>query len=461
MKRSSQHSTYTPTDAWSWSVRLLERWLTGTERVDWLLESLPTNLSGGERARVQALLLGAVRHLGRIQAELARLVNRPPRSVVEAALIIAGAEMLDAGDQSGLGPKVAHHLVERLKTLASAKEAGFANAVGRKLVAALTAPRSEPCEQDDLSVWEEYYSHPAWLIVRWREQFGDKETRALLQNNQMPAGVILRRRMAPDATAVDWPDWLTPVEQTPEFFTAAPGHWPELHALIDSGAVHVQDAATRLAIDLLEPKSGETVLDLCAAPGGKSLAMADRMQTGKIVAFDMPGRRMPRLKESLERVPTGVEAVIVTGNLLQGGERALEAAQQPVTYSAVLIDVPCSNSGVMRHRVDVKWRLQSESFQRHASQQLDLLVAAAARVAPGGRLIYSTCSIDREENEQVVEAFLKQSEDALANRLRWRGGVSVAAHGLSLRAPTRTCLRRRRLLHGLRAGCIRLCRPHR
>lgn len=399
--------------------------------MDWLLESLPKGLSGGERARVQALLLGAVRHLGRIQAELVRLVNRPPRPVVEASLIIAGAEMLDAPDQPGLGAKVAHHLVERVKVLASVKEAGFANAVGRKLVAALAAPRSEPGEQDDLSRWEAYYSHPAWLIERWREQFGDADTRALLQNNQTPAGVIVRRRAVSEGTSA-WPDWFTPVHGAADFFTAKPGHWPELHGLIESGEVHVQDAATRLAIDLLDPQQGETVLDLCAAPGGKSLAMADRMQGGKIVAFDMPGRRMPRLKESLERVPADVETVLVTGNLLEGGAGALETAQQSVTYSAVLIDVPCSNSGVMRHRVDVKWRLQPESFRRHASQQLDLLVAAADRVAPGGRLVYSTCSIDREENEQVVAAFLKRSSgafelEASAASLPWQTGYDGAA----------------------------------
>lgn len=431
MNRSSTHSSAPPTDAWSWSVRLLERWLTGTERVDWLLESLPGSVSGGERARVQALLLGAVRHRGRIQAELMRLVNRPPRPVVEASLIIAGAEMLDAPDQPGLGAKVAHHLVERVKVLASVKEAGFANAVGRKLVTALAAPRSEPGEKDDLSRWEEYYSHPAWLIERWREQFGDADTRALLRNNQTPAGVIVRRRTV-SAAATGWPEWLTPVAGAADFFAAKPGHWPELHGLIDSGEVHVQDAATRLAIDLLDPQNGETILDLCAAPGGKSLAMADRMQGGKIVAFDMPGRRMPRLKESLARVPVGVETTLVTGNLLAGGARALEAAQQPDTYTAVLIDVPCSNSGVMRHKVDVKWRLQPESFSRHAAQQLELLSAAADRVVPGGRLVYSTCSIDQEENAQVVDAFLQRSSvafelEASVSSLPWQTGYDGAA----------------------------------
>ena len=255
--------------------------------------------------------------------------------------------------------------------------------------------------------WSRYYAHPDWMVHRWWEQFGEDATQKLLQWNQTPAPVLVRWR--PNAIDLPRPDWLHPVVDTTDFFAADSGHWAEVVELIQAGTVQVQDAATRLAVDLLNPVAGETVLDLCAAPGGKSLAMADRMQTGEIIAMDLMGRRMPRLEENLSRVPAGVKATAVAGDLLRGGSRALTAKDFPATYAAVMVDVPCSNTGVMRHRVDVKWRLRPESFRRHALQQLDLLFAAGERVAVGGRLVYSTCSIDPEENSQVVAAFVRRS----------------------------------------------------
>jgi 16S rRNA (cytosine967-C5)-methyltransferase len=156
------------------------------------------------------------------------------------------------------------------------------------------------------------------------------------------------------------------------------------------------------------------VLDVCAAPGGKSLMIADAMlaQTGatppakpsRVIAMDLPGERIARLKENLSRAE-GVEVALVQADVAKDGFLALDACQLPTSYDAVLLDVPCTNSGVMRHRVDVKWRLQEGDFHKHGRQQLALLHAAARLVAPGGRLVYSTCSIDPEENESVVKTF--------------------------------------------------------
>jgi 16S rRNA (cytosine967-C5)-methyltransferase len=394
--------------AWITAIRLLERWREQEERVDWLLEAVPGGTSRVERARIHALLVGAVRHLGRIDAHLERLMARPPRPLVWAGLVVAGFEILEGGEE-GHSARVGHHMVDQLKRVVTAKEAGFANAVVRKLALAIEA-EAVPNSSDNMVAWSRYHAHPDWLVQRWWEQFGEKATQDFLQWNQTPAAVLVRWR--PSSTEVAKPEWLHQVTETTDFFSADSGHWPELAELIAAGTVQVQDAATRLAVELLNPIAGETVLDLCAAPGGKSLAMADRMGTGTVVAMDLMGRRMPRLEENLRRVPAGITATAVAGDLLRGGARALAAKDLPTEYSAVMVDVPCSNTGVMRHRVDVKWRLRPESFRRHALQQLDLLTAAGERVAAGGRMVYSTCSIDPEENSQVVAAFVRRSQGA-------------------------------------------------
>jgi 16S rRNA (cytosine967-C5)-methyltransferase len=159
-------------------------------------------------------------------------------------------------------------------------------------------------------------------------------------------------------------------------------------------------AATKEEAATDAPAAEQTSLVTSAATGMTAA-------TGRVVAVDLPGDRLPRLRENLARV-RGVEAVLIEADVVGPLAAAFAARRLPAEYAAVLIDVPCSNTGVMRHRVDVKWRLQEGDFARHARQQLALLGAAARCVAPGGRLVYSTCSIDPEENEHVVAAFLRK-----------------------------------------------------
>ena len=136
------------------------------------------------------------------------------------------------------------------------------------------------------------------------------------------------------------------------------------------------------------------------------------MENGRVVSIDLPGPRMRRLEQNLKQMPPGVKAFAVAGDLRRTGLRLLESRHLPTEVTAVLIDVPCSNTGVMRHRVDVRWRLQPDDIRRNASQQFELLESAARLVAPGGRIVYSTCSLEPEENEQVVDAFVRRSRGA-------------------------------------------------
>ena len=466
-----------PPGAWPAAVWLLERWLERAERVDALLEGVvrptpgvaevpaetppdrrrPIQLPAEDRARCQHLFFGAVRHLGRLNEAIDAVVARSPRSRLRAVLLIAGFELLDAGVapvEEGQAARIVHHAVAQAKTLLSAAEARLVNAVLRKLVARLRA--ALPAADAGAAELAQYFSHPAWLVQRWLTHFGPDATRRLLQWNQTPPPIHARWRAAERP-----PAWLQPAAW-PGFHVVPAGHWPEIERLLAAGTLYLQDPSTLAAATLLDPQPGETVLDLCAAPGGKSLLLADLLETkarpavadvsakalataeglakmglpavaspeaglpavgpaeaGRVVAVDLPDdRRIGRLQENLTKAH-GVEVALVQADVLKLTPALLRQQGLPPAYSAVLLDVPCSNTGVMRHRVDVKWRLREADIARHAAQQRALLAAAARLVAgppagseaggtgPGGRLVYSTCSLEPEENEQVVESFLR------------------------------------------------------
>ncbi len=391
--------------AWVPAVHLIARWLDVRERVDLLMEGLPRDLSSADRGRCQHLVFGVVRHFGRIDAALGRLIAHPPRFITRAVLFAAAFELLESDAPEGdVGhvAKVVHHAVERTKELASPAEARLVNAVVRKLSGVLAA-EEPPAALASAAALSAYYSHPDWLIQRWLRDFGAAPTRKLLEWNQSPAPLYARWR-DPSRPV---PEWMPPTEWA-GFHAVLPGHWADVEALLASGSLYVQDPSTRLAVDLLAPRPGETVLDLCSAPGGKSLLIVDALGAGGIVSMDLPSARIDRLKENLSRTG-GVGAALVQADLLEGAPAALKLHGLAPEYPAVLVDVPCSNTGVMRHRVDVKWRLEPADFAKHARQQGQLLAAASRLVARGGRLVYSTCSLDAEENEGVVRAFLDRN----------------------------------------------------
>lgn len=389
-------------DAWAAAARLIARWLERRERVDELLETLGASLTGAERARCQHLVFGVVRHFGRIEAALSRLIAHPPRFSTRAVLFVAGFELIEAAgapESEGRVAKIVHHAVEQTKRLASPAEARLVNAVVRKLAGVLEAP--PPPKLATAEVLAEYFSHPVWLVRSWLAQFGAEATRKLLEWNQQPAPVYARWR----GGAATPPEWFKPTPW-PGFHEIPAGRWAEVEPMLKSGLIYLQDPSTRLAVELLAPQETEIVLDGCAAPGGKSLMIADAMQRGKVIAMDLPGGRIERLKENLSRVPGTVGVALVQADLRENAAMMLKEHGLPREFLAVLLDVPCSNTGVMRHRVDVKWRLQEGDFKKHPRQQLALLSSAARLVGRRGRLVYSTCSIDEEENEHVVREFL-------------------------------------------------------
>jgi len=406
--------------SWTAAAGLLERWLARGERTDYLLERLdPRGAAGADRPACQRLLFGAVRNFGRLDAAIGRLTARQPRARLRAVLLVAGFELLEAGGEpadAGRDARIVDHAVDRAKELLSPAEARLVNAVLRRLAAGPDLRRAPPAAGAAPAELAAFYSHPEWLVRRWQAHHGPDAALSLLRWNQTPPPVYGRWRgpVAPPAwlQATAWPDFLSvPV-----------GRWGDVEPLLAAGDLYLQDPATRLAAGLLDPRRGETVLDLCAAPGGKSLLLADRLaaaaglpsealaKEGRLVAVDQPDeRRLERLRGNLAKA-RGVEVAVVAADVLELGPRLLAGQDLPAEFTAVMLDAPCSNTGVMRHRVDVKWRLHESDLAAHARQQLALLTAAARLVADsaagGGRLVYSTCSLEPEENEGVIEAFL-------------------------------------------------------
>lgn len=232
-------------------------------------------------------------------------------------------------------------------------------------------------------------SHPKWLIEHWMTLFGAEKTAALCEWNQQPAPISARiNRLHPEMTGA--PDDFIVCEQLPREDLAA-------------GKVYMQDSSTALAPRLLAPQHGQRVLDACAAPGGKTALLAQLMDnTGEIIACDVSPGRLRRLNENLHRLR------VTNAHIEQHdwSEETIPAFAKD-GFDRILLDVPCSNTGVMRRRVDVRWRLKPEDFQAQSQTQERLLRNGLRVLKPGGILVYSTCSIEPAENEQLVARVLE------------------------------------------------------
>lgn len=303
-----------------------------------------------------------------------------------------------------------HTAVQLARKLHLGRAAGFINAVLRACERERETLRAalDRLQTDDPATG---YSHPAWLVRRWTARWGTDVTGKLLAWNNRPAEIHARvntLRTDAETLAVRWGEegveyeplafpW---AEGVPLFRLCSPGALAGLGSFRD-GLFYVQDASTLLAVDLLAPRPGDTVLDLCAAPGGKATLIAQQMSgEGLVTACDVQPRRMERLRDNLARL--GAACVEAKSASVFGG--------QPM-YDRVLVDVPCSNTGVLRRRVDRRWRLRMEDLPPLARQQKDLLAQAARGVKRGGVLVYSTCSLEVEENTEVVEAFLAKHRE--------------------------------------------------
>ena len=290
-----------------------------------------------------------------------------------------------------------HAAIHETVKLARPKQRALINAVLR------TAQRraqelQTKANQQPLSV---RFSHPGFIIERWQKNLGDAATESLVEWNNRPPplyGRINQLKIQPKDFLRTYPD-NHPLSNHPDMveFARVPSD------ALAAGLFYIQDPSTTLACELLDPQPDENVLDACAAPGGKTCLLAQRMKNrGSIVACDRDLDRINRLQENLDRL--GVEiATVLQRDWLQN-VTALPVAE----FDRILVDAPCSNTGVMRRRVDVRWRLAADDFMRMQKRQLAIVRNVMGLLKRGGVLVYSTCSLEPEENEQVVAHLLKE-----------------------------------------------------
>ncbi len=410
---------------WQLAVELCARHRSRPVKADVLLAALPDSIRQIERKRCQFLFLAAIRHRSRIDATLATLARRPPRTRLHAFLEVALAELLSLRGPLGLGPlalpdlaRTVDHATGQIKRALSTREAGFANALLRKAAETFEAQeRALTAHPVDPNLLATVFSHPVWLIERWQASFGIEATRQLLEWNQAPPERFLRltAKGRRDGYQPD-PEHLAPTD-FPDFFRYTGSNWSPMEAALSAGWLYAQDPSTRLPVELAQVQPGEIVLDACAAPGGKSLALAEALgDSGILVSVDRPGSRMEALRQNLAKLPEspGRRVEILECDLLEDALERLQNAQLPTQFDAIVLDAPCTNTGVLRRRPDAKWRLNPEDFLRQAQLQDRLLDAVVALLKPGGRLVYSTCSIDLEENRARIDALL-QRHPALAH----------------------------------------------
>ena len=352
---------------------IVARWLATHEFPNELLPK-----GGSDRAFVQDVVYTTVRRFRPLRAVLGELMKTWPKGELEALVLVGAAQILympDVPDFAAVN-----------ETVAAAKQGVRGKRLDRVVngvLRNLLRRRAEFEAKLAAAPLAERESFPNALVARWTARYGAEGAEKLARWHNTPAETWIARPGA--------------FEKLPrgEKVSDQPG--------FAEGAFIVQDPATAGAVDLLDVAPGVSVLDFCAAPGGKTVQIAWRMGEGRacrdlIVAQEVNPKRLARLRENLARMKLG-------------NVTAVQKVEDGALFDRVLVDAPCSNTGVIRRRPDARWRWNADHLAQLVALQKEILEAAAAHVKPGGRLVYSTCSNEPEENAEQIAAFLAAHPD--------------------------------------------------
>ena len=377
------------------ALAALREWRRGDRFADAILHSRlsDTSLGAADRAFATELFYGILRNLALLDFWIGIL---RPGSVDDES-----RDLLRLGLYQLLRLETpAHAAVFETVELAPRRSRAFVNAVLRSALRRM----SELHDAAELAPLSVRSSHPEFLIARWTSTYGTGAAAAICEWDNQPAPVYARintLRIEPAEFVAQNPGSEL-LATHPNFVRLA--SIPT--AALENGECYIQDPSTATAVELLAPRCGETVLDACAAPGGKSGMIAALMQNvGTVIACDRDGERVETLAGNLARLgatiawPQQKDWTAAESNNRDGDTRS---------FDRILLDAPCSNTGVLRRRIDARWRLRPNDFTRMPHEQLAIARRLVPMLKPGGTFVYSTCSIEPEENEQVVRRMLQE-----------------------------------------------------
>jgi 16S rRNA (cytosine967-C5)-methyltransferase len=373
------------------AFHILSRVANSASHSDDMLHSLAVNaLSPEDRNLTTALVLGVLRWQLHLDALLRPMLQRPDAELHPAALLALRLGMFQLLFLDRVPAHAAlNESVEQARANGAAHAVGMVNAVLRRVLREQAAGKSErktlavamtPAEQ----------AHPEWMLARWRVQFGAATARQIAEYDQAE----------PQPHALFEPDHDMPQ--------------------IDDGSRLVAELA---AVAVAAPKR---ILDCCAAPGGKTAVLAVRHPKAEIVASDLSDKRLSAMRKRMDREPATARIKTVVADLTQ----PLTDAAFSDGFDLILCDAPCSGTGTLAHNPEIRHRLRPSDMPRQADRQRGILSAALGLLAPGGRLVYSTCSLEPEENEGVVDAVLaEQTEMQMVAVGELLGGIASLSSG--------------------------------
>ena len=338
---------------------------------------------GQDRAFVQDLVYTTIRRLRPLRRILGGFLKTWPKGELEALLYIGAAQILYMPDVPDFAAVSA--TVDAAKASPNKNLAKVVNGVLRNLI---RKRDEEGVDFMEGALLEERESFPTVLVKRWIDRFGRENAEKLCKWHNEPAETWIAR---PDRS-------FTKLER---------GERVESVKGFAEGEFIVQDPGTQLAIELMDAKHGERILDACAAPGGKTIQLAWR--GAKVTACEVNPRRRARLMDNLNRV--GVMSGSGRVEVIDSLPQPQPSSSPSPSFTKILVDAPCSNTGVLRRRPDARWNWSEEKLKELVKLQAEILGRVAPLVAPGGSIVYSTCSNEPEENLEQVRAFTRRHRD--------------------------------------------------